>query len=91
MFCKDCGQQLPDQAVFCGSCGTSQGSAQSVGGGTAAASAAAPTPGAIGKALGEEVKARSKDAWAGIQLFAKSPVGGLQASYECRHHLWRSL
>lgn len=38
------------------------------------ATPAAPT-------LGSEVRARSRDAWEGMKLFARSPVGGLPQSY----------
>jgi hypothetical protein len=38
------------------------------------ATPAAPT-------IGSEVRARSRDAWEGIKLFARSPIGGLPQSY----------
>jgi hypothetical protein len=49
---------------------------------SATAAAAAPAQVALGKAISQEVRARSKDAWQGIKLFARSPVGGLQQSFE---------
>lgn len=91
MFCKSCGQELSNDARWCSSCGTavtarpaaSQSTAYAVG----AAVAPAPDPNqtsagpSLSRHIGDEVKARSRDAWSGIKLFAKSPVGGLPQSY----------
>jgi hypothetical protein len=69
MFCKSCGRALADTLRFCDGCGTD------VNGG--AAGAAIP----LSQQLRSEVKARSLDAWQGVKLFAKSPVGGLPESF----------
>jgi hypothetical protein len=92
MFCRSCGKTLPQDAKACPQCGTGiatpetsthpSGSAAPTMSGTAAAPAPAPAQVALGKSIGQEVRARSKDAWEGIKLFAKSPVGGLQQSFE---------
>lgn len=94
MFCRNCGKVLPPDAKICPGCGTMIASTQSSVPAAAttaqgAATATAPAPvassspaaAAIGKALGEQVRARSKDAWQGLKLFAVSPVGGLAESY----------
>jgi hypothetical protein len=70
MFCKSCGRVLADTLRFCDGCGTDVD-----GGGAGAA-----TP--LSQQIGSEVKARSLDAWQGVKLFAKSPVGGLPESFE---------
>jgi hypothetical protein len=54
---------------FCDGCGAD------VDGGTVGAA----TP--LSQQLKSEVKARSLDAWQGVKLFAKSPVGGLPESF----------
>ena len=69
MFCKSCGRALADTLKFCDGCG-----ADIEGGATGAA-----TP--LSQQLKSEVKARSLDAWQGVKLFAKSPVGGLPESF----------
>jgi len=69
MFCKSCGRALADNLRFCDGCGTDVN-----GGGAGAA-----TP--LSQQLKSEVKARSLDAWQGLKLFAKSPVGGLPESF----------
>jgi hypothetical protein len=87
MFCLNCGQEIPNTAQWCPACGTQvtvrPPVATSGGGtsGTETATAPAPAPVSLSKHIGDEVKARSKDAWAGIKLFARSPVGGLPQSY----------
>ncbi len=69
MFCKFCGRAIAENLRFCDGCG-----ADVNGGG-------AGTAISVGQQLTNEVKARSLDAWRGVKLFAKSPVGGLQDSY----------
>ncbi len=69
MFCSSCGKSLADSLRFCDGCGSA------VGGGGAAQ--AAP----LTEQLTNEVKARSRDAWHGLRLFARSPVGGLPESF----------
>ena len=69
MFCKSCGRGLADDLRFCDGCGTDVN-----GGGAGSA-----TP--LSQQLKSEVKARSLDAWQGVKLFAKSPVGGLPESF----------
>jgi hypothetical protein len=69
MFCKSCGRAIAANLRFCDACGAD------VDGG--AAGAAAP----LSQQLKSEVKARSLDAWQGVKLFAKSPVGGLPESF----------
>ena len=69
MFCKSCGRALAENLRFCDNCGTDVN-----GGGTVAA-----IP--LAQQLRSEVKARSLDAWQGVKLFAKSPVGGLPESF----------
>jgi hypothetical protein len=64
-----CGRALAENLRFCDGCGTAVG-----GGG---AGAAVP----LSQQLKSEVKARSLDAWQGVKLFAKSPVGGLSESF----------
>ena len=85
MFCMNCGQDIPDIAQWCPTCGTAvakAGAASSGGGSAGAGAAAAVAPAlSVSRHIGDEVKARSRDAWAGIKLFAKSPVGGLPESY----------
>jgi hypothetical protein len=86
MFCLNCGQEIPNTAQWCPTCGTQvtvRPSVATPGGGTGTATATAPaaSPVSLSKHIGDEVKARSKDAWAGIKLFARSPVGGLPQSY----------
>lgn len=91
MFCRNCGKTLPADAKVCPGCGTlmikpepSDNADSSPSRGTSAAAAAAPALAQVdlGRAIGHEVRARSKDAWEGIKLLAKSPVGGLQESFE---------
>ena len=85
MFCMNCGRDIPDVAQWCSACGTQvtvrPATATADGGGSAAAAAPAGTPVSLSKHIGDEVKARSKDAWAGRKLFMRSPVGGLPQSY----------
>ena len=82
MFCRECGRQVSDAATFCDGCGfrfmavQQEPAAAGVAGGAAAAAASA-----ISKQLRDELTARSHDAWRGIKLFMKSPVGGLPESY----------
>lgn len=78
MFCKSCGKELPDLASFCSGCGAILAQA---------APPRKPQQTAVpiadlGQMVGKEVKARTRDAWQGIKLFACNPVGGLHASYE---------
>jgi len=69
MFCSSCGRALAENLRFCDGCGADL------------------TRGAVAQAvplaeqLGTELKARSRDAWQGIKLFARSPVGGLPESF----------
>jgi hypothetical protein len=69
MFCKSCGRAIASNLRFCDACGAD------VDGGAAGAA----TP--LSQQLKSEVKARSLDAWQGVKLFAKSPVGGLPESF----------
>jgi len=69
MFCKSCGRALAENLRFCDGCG-----ADVNGGGAVAA-----IP--LSQQLKSEVRARSLDAWQGVKLFAKSPVGGLAESF----------
>ena len=69
MFCKSCGRALAENLRFCDGCG-----ADVNGGGAGAA-----TP--LSQQLKSEVRDRSIDAWQGVKLFAKSPVGGLAESF----------
>lgn len=69
MYCKSCGRALAENLRFCDGCGTD------VNGGGAATT----TP--LSQQLKSEVRARSLDAWQGVKLFAKSPVGGLAESF----------
>ena len=70
MFCMSCGRALADNLRFCDGCGADM--VQGRGG-----SEAIP----LSQQLKSEVRARSLDAWQGVKLFAKSPVGGLPESY----------
>ncbi len=70
MFCTACGKQVAENSRTCDGCG-----AELVQGG--GAGAANP----VLQQLKSEVGARSLDAWRGVKLFAKSPVGGLPESY----------
>lgn len=81
MFCLNCGQEIPDTAQWCSACGTHVTVRPATAGGGGAAAAPAAVPISLSRHIGEEMKARSKDAWAGIKLFARSPVGGLPQSY----------
>lgn len=87
MFCNQCGKSLAATARFCDGCGASLDSpptatASVSGGGAAGAAPARAAAGvAISKQVAEEVKARSRDAWEGLKVFAKSPVGGLPQSF----------
>lgn len=69
MFCKSCGRGLAENLQFCDGCGATVNEDPPV--------AAVP----FADQLKSEVMARSQDAWAGIKLFAKSPVGGLPESF----------
>lgn len=69
MFCMSCGGALADGLRFCDACG----SAVSRGANSVT------TP--LGEQLTTELKARSRDAWQGMKLFAASPVGGLPQSF----------
>src|ERR1017187_8106632 len=69
MFCQSCARPLAENLRFCDGCGAEVNSG---GRGTA-------TP--LSQQLKSEVKARSLDAWQGVKLFAKSPVGGLPESF----------
>jgi hypothetical protein len=68
MFCVSCGAALADGLRFCDGCGTE-------------VNRTAPAAAALTDQIGREVKARSRDAWQGIKLFARSPVGGLPESF----------
>lgn len=85
MFCRNCGQTIAENSSFCGHCGTAIAapSTTTTSGGAAAAPAPARAPAAVnlGKTIKEEVQARTKDAWHGVKLFLKSPVGGLHESF----------
>lgn len=85
MFCRTCGHQMPDNAPWCFDCGTpfTAWPPGTTGSAAGAQPCAAPAPYApsLSRHVGDEMKARSRDAWAGIKLFAKSPVGGLAQSY----------
>lgn len=87
MFCLSCGQELPNTAQWCSTCGTQVAARASAAASGSAGPGKSPEPSpaagalSLSKHIGDEVKARSKDAWAGIRLFAKSPVGGLPQSY----------
>lgn len=69
MFCRHCGRTLAENLKFCDGCGgdVNDGGADAATG--------------LSQQLKSEVKARSLDAWRGIKLFAKSPVGGLPESF----------
>ena len=69
MFCSKCGRALAENLRFCDGCGADVGAG--------AATPAVP----LAEQFTSEVKARSRDAWQGIRLFAKSPVGGLAESF----------
>ena len=69
MFCVSCGRALAENLRFCDGCGSD------VNRGAAAPAAA------LTEQLTQEMKARSRDAWEGIKLFARSPVGGLPQSF----------
>lgn len=69
MFCKSCGRALAENLRFCDGCGAD------VNGGVAGVA----TP--LSQQLKSEVRDRSIDAWQGVKLFAKSPVGGLPESF----------
>ena len=69
MFCRWCGKALEEGLRFCDGCGAEVNKG--------ASDSAIP----LGEQLTSEVKARSRDAWQGIKLFAKSPVGGLPESF----------
>jgi hypothetical protein len=69
---------LAENLRFCDGCG-----ADVNGGGAGAA-----TP--LSQQLKSEVKARSLDAWQGLKLFAKSPVGGLSESFALFDD-WRAI
>lgn len=68
VFCVSCGRALAEGLRFCDGCGA---------GVKNGAAAAVP----LSEQLGSELKARSRDAWQGIKLFARSPVGGLPESF----------
>jgi len=79
MYCRNCGQNVPAGQSWCGVCGI-----QMAAGGAANPAAgyyAPPAPPPVSWQISQQVKARSKDAWDGILLLAKSPVGGLPQSY----------
>src|SRR5687768_8021916 len=67
MFCLFCGRGLGETLQFCDGCGS------------AVNRGAVAVP--LSQQLKSEVRARSRDAWQGIRLFAKSPVGGLPQSF----------
>jgi len=69
MFCKFCGKALADNLRFCDGCGADLNAG--------AAGAAVP----LAQQFTSEAKARSMDAWQGVKLFARSPVGGLPESF----------
>lgn len=89
MFCMNCGQQMPEAAQWCSACGAQLNNVSpkaAPAGSSAAAPAVAPAveataPPSLSRHIGDEVKARSRDAWGGIRIFAKSPVAGLPQSY----------
>lgn len=70
MFCKSCGRKLADDMKFCDGCGEDLSEPK------------APPVKPITEQLKKEVKARSKDAWEGLKVFAVSPVGGLADSFK---------
>lgn len=69
MFCRSCGRSLAENLRYCDGCGAD------VHGGSE--NAVIP----LSQQLRSEVKARSLDAWHGVGLFARSPVGGLPESF----------
>jgi len=84
MFCRNCGQTILETTPFCGQCGTAvvAPGVPASRSGTGAAAAVAPAAVNLTKSIRDEVQSRTKDAWQGIKLFIKSPVGGLQESFE---------
>ena len=68
MFCQSCGRGLADALRFCDGCGADVASG-------------APRTVPLGQQVRGEVHARSRDAWRGLKLFARSPVGGLPESF----------
>jgi len=62
-----CGRALAETLRFCDGCGA------------VPPGASPPIP--LSQQLTSEVRARSLDAWQGVKLFAKSPVGGLPDSF----------
>lgn len=89
MFCKSCGQGIPEHAQWCFACGTQVTvralATGSVGGASAQVLTDSSPPSKVGlsisRQIGDELKARSTDAWAAVKLFAKNPVGGLPRAY----------
>src|SRR5579871_2950577 len=77
MFCRNCGQTVLETTPFCGQCGTAvvAPGASVPTSGTGAAAAVAPAAVNLTKSIRDEVQSRTKDAWQGIKLFIKSPVG----------------
>lgn len=87
MFCKSCGQEIPESARWCFGCGT-QVTTRDVAAAAASgaevfisASSQASMGPSLSSHIGDELRARSMDAWAAVKLFAKNPVGGLPRSY----------
>ena len=71
MFCKACGRALAENLQFCDGCGVAVNEGPAL----------QAVPLALAEQLKSKVVARSHDAWQGIKLFAKSPVGGLPESF----------
>jgi len=71
MFCQSCARPLAENLRFCDGCGAEV---------LAGASGGEPSI-PLSQQLKGEVKARSLDAWQGVKLFARSPVGGLPESF----------
>jgi len=79
MFCRKCGQQLSEGTELCDKCGTSVAAIPPASTGRGVA---IPATANLTRTFQDEVKFRTKDAWQAIRIFAQSPVGGLQESFE---------
>jgi hypothetical protein len=93
MFCESCGKQLKESAAFCPGCGEVTG-AKSTSHVVPPGNVPATASPNISADLTKELKARSKDVWAGVKQLAVSPVGGLPASFQSfgeQRALWAAV
>ena len=93
MFCESCGKQLNQSSAFCPGCGEPAKTMANTPAAHPAGAATAASPNVTAD-LTKELKARSKDVWAGVKQLAISPVSGLPSSFQSfgpQRALWAAI